>query len=62
MPWPYTVPSDLRRRLDEVLSLRNRGAPEVWGEVRDWLVAHGIEMPDSVTFDGPSEGGAQRDQ
>lgn len=62
MPWPHTVPTDLRRRLDEVLSFRNRSAPEVWGVVRDWLEAHQVEMPDSVKVDPPPEGGAQRDQ
>ena len=62
MPWPHSVPADLRRRLDEVLSFRNRGAPEVWGVIRDWLEAHGVEKPDGIEVERPPEGGAQRDQ
>jgi hypothetical protein len=61
MPWPYTIPPDLRTLLDQVLSKRNVGAAEVWGEVRDWLEAHGVEMPDDLPFDRPEET-AQRDQ
>lgn len=61
MPWPYTIPADLRPRLDQVLSKRNVGAAEVWGELRDWLEAHGIDMPDGIPVAPPIEG-AQRDQ
>jgi hypothetical protein len=59
--WPYSIPPDLRPRLDQVLSKRNVGAPEVWGEVRDWLEATGVEVPDAITVAPPTEG-AQRDQ
>lgn len=55
------TPASLRPRLDEVLSFRNHGAPEVWGAVRDWLQANGVEMPDAITAALPTEG-AQRDQ
>jgi hypothetical protein len=59
MSWPNTIPADLRRRLDAVLSLRSVGAPEVWGEVRDWLIKHGIEapaqLPEEPLMSGPNE-------
>lgn len=46
MPWPKTVPDDLRRRLDAVLGYRNRPAPQdVWGAVLEWLEGEGIEPP-----------------
>jgi hypothetical protein len=61
MTWPYSVPTDLRRRLDGVLSQRSRGAAEVWGEVRDWLVEQGVEMPEAIQVE-PSPETAQRDQ
>lgn len=53
MPWPYTVPADLRPRLEAVLSFRSRGAAEVWGEVRDWLEAHGVELPEGLPVTPP---------
>ncbi len=62
MAGPYSIPSGLRRRIDRVLGLRNHGAAEIWGEVRDWLEEHGVEKPDSVQVETPPEGGAQRDQ
>ncbi len=62
MSWPHSIPADLRPRLAGVLSMRNCGPAEVWGEVRDWLEAHGVQMPDSVQVELPPEGGAQRDQ
>lgn len=61
MSWPYSIPADLRPRLEAVLGQRNHGAAEIWGEVRDWLVAHGVEMPDGVEVARPVET-AQRDQ
>lgn len=51
MPWPNTIPADLRRRLEAVLSLRYVGAPEVWGEVRDWLILHAVEAPQKLPED-----------
>ncbi|SFQ17709.1 hypothetical protein SAMN04488047_1449 [Tranquillimonas alkanivorans] len=48
MHWPYTVPHDLKKRLEEVLSVRSHGPAEVWGEVRDWLEAKGVEMPEGL--------------
>jgi len=41
--WPNEVPLDLRRRLDEVLSLRGVGPAEVWGVVKEWLEAQRVE-------------------
>jgi hypothetical protein len=61
MTWPYTIPAGLRRRLEAVLSQRSHGAPEIWGEVRDWLVEQGVARPEGVQPERPSES-AQRDQ
>lgn len=45
MPWPKTVPDDLRRKLEAVLGYRNRPAPQdVWGAVLEWLEANGVEQ------------------
>ena len=52
--WPQTVPADLRPRLEEVLSYRSHGAAEVWGAVREWLVAHEVDAPDLPPDDLPS--------
>ncbi len=60
MPWPYTVPEDLRPRLEAVLSFRSHGAAEIWGEVRDWLEKHGVDMPLDIPI-APPIGGAQCD-
>lgn len=62
MSWPHSIPAGLRKRIDSVLGLRNHGAAEIWGEVRDWLEEQGVEMPFSITTEPPPEGGAQRDQ
>ena len=44
IPWPKTVPDDLRRKLEAVLDYRNRPAPQdVWGAVLEWLEAEGIK-------------------
>jgi hypothetical protein len=45
MSWPNSIPPDLRRRIESVLSMRSHGAPEVWGELRDWLIKHGVQAP-----------------
>lgn len=62
MPWPYSIPVGLRRRIDSVLGQRSHGAAEIWGEVRDWLEENGVEMPAGIEVERPPEGGAQRDQ
>lgn len=61
MSWPHSIPADLRPRLDEVLSFRNRGAPEVWGAVRDWLELHGVEIPDGFRPEVDPAGTLQSD-
>lgn len=44
MPWPKTVPDDLRRKLEAVLGYRNRPAPQdVWGAVLEWLESIDVE-------------------
>jgi hypothetical protein len=44
MPWPYSIPAGLRRRIDSVLGQRSHGAAEIWGDVRDWLEENSVEM------------------
>jgi hypothetical protein len=61
MPWPFSIPADLRRRLDAVLSQRHHGAPEIWGEIRDWLEIKGVQVPEGIETEKPVET-AQRDQ
>ncbi len=52
--WPQTIPPDLRRRLDGVMGFRSFGPNDVWGELRDWLVLHGVEAPAKLPeHDGP---------
>ncbi|SDY54628.1 hypothetical protein [Citreimonas salinaria] len=51
MPWPNSIPPDLRHRLENVLSRRDRGAPELWGEIREWLAEHGVEAPERLPED-----------
>lgn len=46
MSWPNRIPSDLRRRIDAVLSMRNSDANEIWTELREWLIQNGLESPD----------------
>jgi hypothetical protein len=61
MPWPHSIPADLRRRLAGVLSTRHAGPPEIWGEVRDWLEAKGAQVPEGIETEATPET-AQRDQ
>jgi hypothetical protein len=44
--WPNTIPEDLRQRLTGTLAARSVGPAEVWGDLRDWLIRHGIQPPD----------------
>jgi hypothetical protein len=46
MPWPNTIPEDLRARLSGTMSARSIGPAEVWGDLRDWLIQHSIQPPD----------------
>lgn len=62
MRWPFSIPADLRNRLAGVLSTRQCGPPEVWGEIRDWLEEKGVQMPEGIEVEKPPEGHAQRDQ
>ncbi len=61
MTWPHSIPHDLRPRLEDVLGQRSHGPAEIWGEVRDWLVKHRVELPEGIEVAPPIEG-AQRDQ
>lgn len=54
--WPHTIPADLRRQLETVLSFRNCGPAEIWGEVRDWLDKHEVEAPEQLPEDRAPEG------
>ena len=56
MPWPNTIPADLRRLLDSTLSHRSVGAAEIWGDVRAWLIKHGVDAPERLPEDPPPSG------
>ena len=56
MTWPNKIPPHLLRVRDAVLLQRDCAAPEVWGEVRDWLIKHGVEAPNRLPEDVPPEG------
>lgn len=63
MPWPTMIPDDLRPAIDRIVQGRNRGVADVWTEVRDWLIKHGVEPPDLPPPAPPAwEGAAMRDQ
>ena len=50
MPWPKTVPDDLRRKLEPVLGYRNRPAPQdVWGAVLEWLEEERVNAPEGLS-------------
>lgn len=51
--WPNECPPDLRPRLEEVLSMRSHGPAEIWGVVKDWLVANRAEAPDMKPTPNP---------
>jgi hypothetical protein len=59
MTWPNSIPPDLRRRLEDVLSYRSFGPADLWGEIRDWLIKHQVAAPDQLPEDlrpsGPNE-------
>lgn len=44
--WPQTIPPDLCRKLENVVGYRSYGSQDLWDEVREWLVAHGVEVPE----------------
>lgn len=47
MTWPASIPYDLRRAWERLEGQRARTTDaDRWTEVRDWLIAHGIEPPD----------------
>jgi len=48
VPWPTDIPPDLRRNLETVLGFRSFGPAELWGEIRDWLVKHDVQVPDDL--------------
>lgn len=49
--WPQTIPPDLRRMLESVMSYRQFGAQDLWGEIREWLVAYGVDAPEQLPED-----------
>lgn len=63
MPWPATIPDDLRSTLDPIIHGRYRHSADVWTELRSWLIKHGVEAPD-LPPPGPQpwDGAAMRDQ
>ena len=51
MTWPNNIPPDLRKRINDVLGQRSFSAAEIWGEVRDWLDHHGVQVPEKLPED-----------
>lgn len=56
----YAVPPDLRPRLEAVLSYRSAGAANVWADVRDWLVAYDVAVPDGLRLEPEADASPQR--
>lgn len=54
------LPPDLRRILDGALSIRNVEAADIWTNVREWLIKHGVEAPDELPEDETRD--RQRDE
>ena len=54
--WPTMMPPDLRRNIEGVLGMRSPCAADVWTELREWLVLHGVEAPDYLPRDRGPEG------
>ena len=48
MPWPKTIPPYLCYRFLSALSLPYPRPQDLWGEVRDWLILHGVEAPERL--------------
>lgn len=46
--WPHSIPEDLRHRLASAMTARSYGPPELWGEIREWLIKHGVEPPENL--------------
>lgn len=42
------------------LSARGFGPAEIWGKVRDWLVKHGVDVPEAVAINPAPEDEAPR--
>ncbi len=55
MPWPNTIPPDLRKALDNTLGARSVGSAEVWGAVKEWLESHGAEAPEFPVEPSPPD-------
>lgn len=49
--WPQTIPPDLRSKLENVMGYRSFGPQDVWGELRDWLELHQVEVPERLPID-----------
>lgn len=55
--WPTMIPADLRAALTGTLDGQARPlATDVWTDLRDWLIAHGMELPSEPRRDGPPYG------
>ena len=52
--WPHTIPHDLAEALAELDRMRFHASDaDRWGVIRDWLVKHGIEVPDHTLPTAP---------
>lgn len=50
--WPNRIPADLAHALAELDRRRDPpGDQDRWGEIRDWLIKHGVEAPEELPMD-----------
>lgn len=56
MTWPNDCPADFRKAVQAVLDTRSHGAADVWGAVKEWLEAHGVEAPETLPEDQKRSG------
>lgn len=47
--WPFTIPEDLRKALDEQEEFRDSPATQDrWLAIKEWLEAHGVKAPEEL--------------
>lgn len=42
--WSQNIPPDPRRRLKNVTGYRPFGPQDLWGEIREWLIARSVAL------------------
>ena len=57
--WLQTIPLDLRGKLESVTGYRSFGPKDLWGEIREWLELHGVEVPQACRSISRSRAGGR---